>query len=374
MAEIKRKGAKKKSQGAIIWDAVLTGISYMIPFIVGGGVIEGIAKAMGGYDIATVMADVSYSDYTLAMTVYAIGAAIFDVCVPIIGAYIAWALADKPGLAPGFAAGVISVTIQAGFLGALLGGIIAGYVVNWLKELSKKVPTDVSSVFPILLIPVVGTLVTSLLMFYVVGVPVSWLNQLIVSLLTNLQGTGGFIFGAAIGAGMSIDQGGPIGKAVALVANGLNADGILTPAACKMCGGMQNPLGVCIAQIIDRFTGKKKFTDKERSTTISGIVLACCYIQEYVIPFLVQDTWRCLVPCLIGGAISGGLCGYFAVESVAVHGGVFVIGMMSNPLQFVLFWFAGALVTGVLYFLLRKPVTQEEGEMADNGVLDKLLG
>ena len=119
---------------------------------------------------------------------------------------------------------------------------------------------------------------------------------------------------------MSTDQGGPISKAVALVANGLNADGILGPAACKMCGGMQNPLGVCFAQIIDRFAGKKKFTEKERSTTVSGLVLACCYIQEYVIPFLVQDTWRCIIPCMIGGAISGGLCGYFALESAAVHG------------------------------------------------------
>ena len=164
-----------------------------------------------------------------------------------------------------------------------------------------------------------------------------------------------------------------ISKAVALVANGLNADGILGPAACKMCGGMQNPLGVCFAQIIDRFTGKKKFTEKERSTTVSGLVLACCYIQEYVIPFLVQDTWRCIIPCMIGGAISGGLCGYFALESAAVHGGVFVIPMMSNPLQFVLFWFAGAAVNGILYFLLRKPVAAE-GDMAGNGVLDQLLG
>ena len=136
---------------------------------------------------------------------------------------------------------------------------------------------------------------------------------------------------------------------------------------------MQNPLGVCIAQIIDRLTGKRKFTEKERSTTVSGLVLACCYIQEYVIPFLVQDTWRCLVPCMIGGALSGGLAGFFALESPAVHGGVFVIAMMSNPLQFVLFWFAGALVTGVLYFLLRKPV-DENSEMAGNGVLDQLLG
>ena len=207
----------------------------------------------------------------------------------------------------------------------------------------------------------------------VIGVPIGWFMTAITSLLTNLQGIGGAVFGAAIGIGMSTDQGGPISKAVALVANGLNADGILGPAACKMCGGMQNPLGVCFAQIIDRFAGKKKFTEKERSTTVSGLVLACCYIQEYVIPFLVQDTWRCIIPCMIGGAISGGLCGYFALESAAVHGGVFVIPMMSNPLQFVLFWFAGAAVNGILYFLLRKPV-EAEGDMADNGVLDQLLG
>lgn len=244
---------------------------------------------------------------------------------------------------------------------------------NFLKDCSKKVPSSVQSVFPILIIPVVGTAVTSLLMWYVIGVPIGWFMTAITSLLTNLQGVGGAVFGAAIGIGMSTDQGGPISKAVALVANGLNADGILGPAACKMCGGMQNPLGVCFAQIIDRFTGKKKFTEKERSTTVSGLVLACCYIQEYVIPFLVQDTWRCIIPCMIGGAISGGLCGYFALESAAVHGGVFVIPMMSNPLQFVLFWFAGAAVNGILYFLLRKPVAAE-GDMAGNGVLDQLLG
>lgn len=373
MAEIQRKNAKKRSQGRVVWDAVLTGISYMIPFIVGGGVLEGLAKAMGGYNIAADMKELTYTAYSFAMVVYAIGAAIFDVSVPVIGAYVAYALTDKPGLAPGFAVGVISNTIKAGFLGALIGGILAGYIVNLLKSWSKKVPSSVQSVFPILVIPVVGTGVTSLLMWYVIGVPIGWLMTLITGALMNLQGVGGFIFGAAIGAGMSTDQGGPISKAVALVANGLNADGVLGPAACKMCGGMQNPLGVCFAQIIDRFTGKKKFTEKERSTTLSGVVLACCYIQEYVIPFLVQDTWRCLVPCLIGGAISGGLCGYFALESVAVHGGVFVIPMMSNPLQFILFWFAGAAVTGILYFLLRKPVA-EEGNMAGNGVLDQLLG
>ena len=230
MAEIQRKNAKKKSAGRQAWDAVLTGISYMIPFIVGGGVLWGIAKAMGGYNIAADMKAVGgYTEYTLAMVIYAIGSAIFDVCVPVIGAYTAYALSDKPGLAPGFAVGVISNTIKAGFLGAVVGGIIAGYVVNFLKDCSKKVPSSVQSVFPILIIPVVGTAVTSLLMWYVIGVPIGWFMTAITSLLTNLQGVGGAVFGAAIGIGMSTDQGGPISKAVALVANGLNADGILGP-------------------------------------------------------------------------------------------------------------------------------------------------
>ena len=188
MAEIQRKNAKKKSAGRQAWDAVLTGISYMIPFIVGGGVLWGIAKAMGGYNIAADMKAVGgYTEYTLAMVIYAIGSAIFDVCVPVIGAYTAYALADKPGLAPGFAVGVISNTIKAGFLGAVVGGIIAGYIVNFLKDCSKKVPSSVQSVFPILIIPVVGTAVTSLLMWYVIGVPIGWVMTAITSLLTNLQ-------------------------------------------------------------------------------------------------------------------------------------------------------------------------------------------
>lgn len=210
MAEIKRKNAPvKKSRAQEAWDAVLTGISYMIPFIVGGGVLWGIAKAMGGYNIAADMEGLAYTDYSLAMVIYAIGSAIFNVCVPIIGAYIGWALADKPGLAPGFAVGVISNTIKAGFLGAVIGGLIAGYVTLFLKDLSKKVPNDVSSVFPILIIPVLSTLITSLLMWYVVGVPIGWFMTLITNALMDLQGVGGFVFGAAIGAGMSTDQGAP---------------------------------------------------------------------------------------------------------------------------------------------------------------------
>jgi PTS system fructose-specific IIC component len=377
MAELQRKGAKKKSQWSVIKEAIFTGVSYMIPVIVGGGVLQGIAKGIGGYDIASQAAELAYTQYTFAMVLNAIGAAIMDLSVPIIGAYCAYSIAEKPGLAPGFAVGFISVTIKAGFLGALVGGVLAGYVVNVMKGWMKKAPKDLQSVFPILLIPVGATAFVCLVMWYIIGVPIAWFMTALTSFLTGLEGAGAFVFGAAIGAMMSIDQGGPIGKACALFTNGLNADGIFGPTASKMCGGMQNPIGICIAMLIG---GKKKFTDNERQTIVSGLILGCCYIQEYVIPFLVKDPVRVLVCCMCGGAVSGGLAMSFGLESMATHGGVFVVPLMtaganapfSGPVMFILCWLAGALVTGVSYALV-KPALDADAVDMGNPILDKLV-
>ncbi|GJM55580.1 PTS fructose transporter subunit IIC [Coriobacteriaceae bacterium] len=379
MAELARKGAKsaKKSQGAVIKEAIFTGVSYMIPVIVGGGVLQGIAKAMGGYDIAQQAAELAYTQFTFAMVLNAIGAAIMNLSVPIIGAYSAYAIAEKPGLAPGFAVGFISVTTQTGFLGALVGGILAGYLVNWMKDLMKKAPKDLQSVFPILLIPVCATLIVCLAMWYVIGVPIAWFMGALTTFLTGLEGGSRFIFGAAIGAMMSIDQGGPIGKATALFTNGLNADGVFGPTASKMCGGMQNPIGICIAMLLG---GKKKFAENERQTIVSGLILGCCYIQEYVIPFLVKDPIRVLVCCMCGGAVSGGLAMTFGLESMATHGGVFVVPLMTasadapfaGPVMFLLCWLAGALVTGVSYALVKAPISATETDTG-NPILDNLV-
>lgn len=318
MAELARKGAKsaKKSQGAVIKEAIFTGVSYMIPVIVGGGVLQGIAKAMGGYDIAQQAAELAYTQFTFAMVLNAIGAAIMNLSVPIIGAYSAYAIAEKPGLAPGFAVGFISVTTQTGFLGALVGGILAGYLVNWMKDLMKKAPKDLQSVFPILLIPVCATLIVCLAMWYVIGVPIAWFMGALTAFLTGLEGGSRFIFGAAIGAMMSIDQGGPIGKATALFTNGLNADGVFGPTASKMCGG----------------------------------------------------------------AVSGGLAMTFGLESMATHGGVFVVPLMTasadapfaGPVMFLLCWLAGALVTGVSYALVKAPISATETDTG-NPILDNLV-
>ena len=176
---------------------------------------------------------------------------------------------------------------------------------------------------------------------------------------------------------MSIDQGGPIGKATALFTNGLNADGVFGPTASKMCGGMQNPIGICIAMLLG---GKKKFAENERQTIVSGLILGCCYIQEYVIPFLVKDPIRVLVCCMCGGAVSGGLAMTFGLESMATHGGVFVVPLMTasadapfaGPVMFLLCWLAGALVTGVSYALVKAPISATETDTG-NPILDNLV-
>lgn len=354
MAEIKRK-TKKKSQGAFLRDSIMTGISYMIPVIVGAGVIQAIAKAMGGYDIGNHMDQID----TLAKAIMLLGQNMMNYVVPVIAAFIAYAMADKPGLAPGFVMGALAGAINTGFVGGVVGGIMVGYFVLMLKKI--KVPKAIQGIMPILVYPVVTTLVCGLLMYYVVGRPISWFMAWITSGLLALSGGSRFVLGAVIGAMICLDHGGPINKTAALFVNGLNADGFLIPTSAKMCAGMTSPLGIGLACFIG---GKKKFTESEREQAKSLFILSCCYVQEGVIPFLMKDPVRVAISCCTGGAITGGLCMMLGLESPAVHGGAFVIAMTSNPLLFIGLWLLGGCITGVLYALLRKPLPEgyEESE------------
>ena len=358
MAEIKRK-TKKKSQGAFLRDSIMTGISYMIPVIVGAGVIQAIAKAMGGYDIANHMEEID----TLAKAIMLLGQNMMNFVVPVIAAFIAYAMADKPGLAPGFVMGALAGAINTGFVGGLVGGIMVGYFILALKKI--KVPKSLQGVMPILIIPVVTTLVCGLLMYYVVGVPIRLFMEWVTLGLTSLSGGSKFLLGAVIGAMICFDQGGPINKTAALFVDGLNADGFLIPTAAKMCAGMTAPLGIGLACFIG---GKKKFTHSEREQAKSLFILSCCYVQEGVIPFLMKDPVRVVISTMTGGAITGGLCMISALESPAVHGGAFVIAMTSNPLMFVGYWLLGGCITGVLYAILRRPLPEGYVESEDDSV------
>lgn len=360
MAQIERKNHKKKSQLVFIKDSLMTGISYMIPVIVAGGVIQAIAKMMGGYDIGSHMDTID----TFAKVVMLIGQQMFTFVVPAVAAFTAYAMADKPGIAPGLAMGALAGQINSGFVGGVVGGVLVGYLCLAMKKI--KVPKAVSGIMPILVIPVVVTFVGGLLMYYVFGKPISFIMTEISNWLLGLSGGSKFLFGAVIGAMICADHGGPINKTAALFVNGLNADGFLVPTSAKMCAGMTAPLGIGLSTYLG---GKKKFTDGEREQAKSLFILSSVYVQEGVIPFLIKDPVRVLISCCTGGAITGGLAMVLALESPAVHGGAFVIGMTSNPLLFVGLWLMGGLITGTLYAILRRPLpegyVEEEDTTAD---------
>lgn len=350
MAELKRKNAKKKSTGAFIKDSFMTGISYMIPVIVGGGVLQAIAKMLGGYNIGAEMANID----TFAKVIYLIGSSLWQFTVPAVAAFTAYAMADKPGIAPGLAMGALANTINTGFVGGLLGGILVGYIVLAFKKI--PVHKNLQGIMPILVIPVCTTLICGLIMYYILGRPISWCMGALQNWLISLNTGSKFIMGAVIGAMMCFDMGGPIGKAAAMFTNGLNADGFFIPTSAKMCSGMTAPMGIAIATLLG---GKKKFDDVDRENAKSAFLLSFCYIEEAVIPFLVNDPVRVIASCMIGGAVTGGLCMVTALESPAVHGGAFVIAMTSNPLLFIGLWLLGSCITGVLYAILKRPLTDK---------------
>lgn len=363
MAEIQRKSAKKKSQLVFIKDSIMTGISYMIPIIVGAGVIQAIAKAMGGYDIATRMDEID----TLAKAIFLLGQNLMSFVVPAIAAFTAYAMADKPGIAPGLCMGALASSMNTGFVGGLVGGILVGYMVIGLKKIN--VPKALSGIMPILIIPVASTLICGLLMYYVIGTPISMFMSLLTAGLTSLNAGSKFVLGAVIGAMICFDHGGPINKTAALFVNGLNADGFFIPTSAKMCAGMTAPLGIALATFLG---GRKKFSDGEREQAKSLVILSLCYVQEGVIPFLVKDPIRVCASCMTGGAITGGLCMIFALESPAVHGGAFVIAMTSNPLLFIGLWLLGACITGIMYSILRRPLPEGYVDDDSDNILSQM--
>lgn len=325
MAELQRK--KQKSVGTVCKDAIMTGISYMIPVIVGGGVITAIAKMMGGYNIGDTAAEMQ----TLAQVIFTIGNNLFAFAVPCLAAFIAYAIADKPGIAPGYAMGVLAGLMKTGFVGGLVGALIAGWFVLQMKKI--KVPKALQGIMPIMFIPVLSTLIVGLLMWYVIG------------------------------AMIAFDNGGPVNKTAALFVNGLNADGFFIPTSAKMCAGMTSPLGIAISTVLP--WSRNKFTKTEKEQALSLVILSCCYVQEGVIPFQLKDPVRLTASICVGGAITGGLCMMFGLESPAVHGGVFSVAMTSNPLLFIGLWLLGGCITGLLYSILKRPLAEgaEDEEM-----------
>ncbi|MEO1770234.1 PTS fructose transporter subunit IIC [Candidatus Enterococcus ferrettii] len=351
MAKIERKkNVKKITMKDQIKASFMTGVSYMIPVIVAGGIIQAIAKAIGGYDIATNPDMVG----TVAFQINQIGASAFIFAVPVLCAGIAYTIGDRPALAPALAIGLLSNEIKAGFIGGLLGGFLVGYLVKWIK--TWKVPSWLNGMIPILVIPVFATMAVGCAFQFLLGEPIAWMTNGIESFLNSLQGGSRFVFGAVLGGFWGVDFGGPITKIASSFATALNAQGNFASTAAKMAAGMTPPLGMALAVLFQ----KRKFTRGDIENAKAAVPLSFCYITEAAIPFALQDPIRVLCATIPGAALTGGLGMVFGTESPAVHGGVFVIPMMTKPLGFIAAWLIGSIATGLIYATIKKPLSQEE--------------
>lgn len=351
MAKIERKKEKEISKWAKAKATFLTGTSHMIPVIVVAGFLQAIAKAIGGYDIATNPNMVGTFAYNLAQ----LGAGAMVLTIPVLAAAIAWAIGDKPAIAPGLAIGYLSSqVIKAGFVGGLFGGIACGFMVLYMKKM--KVPSWLNGLMNIMIIPLCTTFVVGMILYYIVGGPIAFAMGIFRDWLVSLEGGSRFMLGAVMGSCWGIDFGGPITQTAAAFSNALNADGVYGPTAVKMAAGMAPPIAMALATFISR----KKFKRGDVENAKVAIPLGCCFITEGALPFFLNDPVRVWISTIPGCAVGGALSMFFGVESPALHGGIFAIPLMNKPAMFLIALGANILVTTTIYSFIKKPLPLEE--------------
>lgn len=353
---------------------LLTGVSYMIPFVVAGGILIALAFAIGGYRIAFY----DTSNLTVLTTGFAanplqsIGAALFVagakagflLFVPILAGFIAYSIADRPGIAPGMIGGVLASLTGSGFLGGIIAGFLAGYTVYWLNR-SIKLPRNLAGIMPVLVLPLLGSLIVSLVMLYVVGTPVSLLNQALVNGLKGLQGTNAAVLGLIIGLMMAFDMGGPVNKAAYAFSTGLLLDPhnpVYLPMAAAMAAGMTPPLGLALATTLF----KNRFTHDEQEAGKAAWVLGLSFITEGAIPFAAEDPFRVIPSVMVGSAVAGALSAFFGIGLHVPHGGIWVMlipGVLSNLPLYLLSIVIGTVVTAGMLYALKRPIAAEEAEV-----------
>ncbi|MDO5651190.1 MAG: fructose-specific PTS transporter subunit EIIC [Moraxella sp.] len=326
-----------------IYKHLLTGVSYMLPMVVAGGLLIALSFVFG---IKAFEVDGSLAD--MLMTT---GKAAFGLMVPMLAGYIAYSIADRPGLAAGLIGGILANEMGAGFLGGIVAGFLAGFSAKFLVQ-QLKLPSTLEALKPILIIPLLSSLVVGLVMFYVVGEPVAYLLTAMETFLKNMGTTNAVLMGLVIGAMMCVDLGGPINKAAYAFSVGLLTTQTYLPMAIAMAGGMVPAIGMGLATLV----AAKKFNDTERSAGKAALVLGACFISEGAIPFAAKDPARVIPCCIAGGAVTGGLVALFGNQLVAPHGGVFVMlipGAISKPVLYLVAIAIGSVVTGAAYTILK---------------------
>ncbi|MBG0787513.1 MAG: PTS fructose transporter subunit IIC [Anaerolineaceae bacterium] len=328
---------------------LMTGVSYMIPFVVPGGILIAIGFAIGGIYV--------FNTPGFGADIFNWGKVAFGLMVPALAGYIAYSIADRPGIAVGFIAGMLANNQGSGFLGGIVGGLLAGYVVKAIKQL--KVPSMIKSLMPVLVIPLVGTFVVGLGMTYILGGPVTWLNEAMLKFLDNLSTTGGVVLGLVQGAMLAFDMGGPINKAAYAFALAAAENNNWGPMAANFIASMSPPAGIALALVLF----KNKWTKVEREGVGGCVVGGLAMITEFAIPYAAADPLHVLPSIMVGSAVGAALSYVFGLSLTAPHGGLFVIPLANKPFLWLVVFAIAIVVTAFMLFLLKPTVTEEEEEI-----------
>ena len=347
------------SVGHQIYKHLMNGVSHMLPFVIGGGILIAIAFLIDGFavDLNSLPFDERSNFGTItpmAAMFKSIGGVAFGFMLPILAGFIAMSIADRPGLAVGFVGGAIAANGTSGFLGALVAGFVAGYLVRLLKKLFEKLPEGLEGIKPMLLYPVIGIFLIGVIMTYVVEPPIGALNVMINNGLNSMNGAKAILLGALRGGMMSVDMGGPVNKAAYVFGTASIAAGNYNIMAAVMVGGMVPPLAIALATMFF----KNKFTEEERKAGPTNIVMGLSFISEGAIPFAASDPLRVLPSCIIGSAVAGALSMAFNCTLMAPHGGIFVFLTVGHPLLYLISLAVGSVVGCVILGLLKKDVSK----------------
>lgn len=349
----------KESIGHQIYKHLMNGVSHMLPFVVGGGILIAIAFLIDGFsvDLNSLPADqrANFGTITQGAALFkGIGGTAFGFMLPILAGFIAMSIADRPGLAVGFVGGSIAANGTSGFLGALVAGFVAGYIVNLLKKIFSKFPESLDGVKPVLLYPLLGIFLIGVIMQFVVEPPIGALNTAINNGLNGLNGASAVVLGVLLGGMMAIDMGGPVNKAAYVFGTASIAAGNYNIMAAVMIGGMVPPLAIALATIFF----KNKFTAEERKAGPTNFIMGLSFITEGAIPFAASDPLHVLPACAVGSAVAGGLSMAFGCTLMAPHGGIFVVPTIGNPLMYLVALVIGSFIACGLLGLLKKKVSE----------------
>ena len=345
----------KESIGHQIYKHLMNGVSHMLPFVVGGGILIAIAFLIDGFsvDLNSLPADQrsNFGTITQAAALFkGIGGTAFGFMLPILAGFIAMSIADRPGLAVGFVGGSIAASGTSGFLGALVAGFVAGYIVLLLKKIFSKLPESLDGMKPVLLYPLLGIFLVGVIMQFVVEPPIGALNIAINNGLKGLNGASAVVLGVLLGGMMAVDMGGPVNKAAYVFGTASIAAGNYNIMAAVMVGGMVPPTAIALATIFF----KNKFTADERKAGPTNFIMGLSFITEGAIPFAAADPLHVLPACIVGSAVAGGLSMAFNCTLMAPHGGIFVFLTVGNPLLYLVSLAVGSAISCVLLGILKK--------------------